>query len=488
VGHLLQPPQGLPDPEIAYRAGETLRRLEKVPHAAVAAAAVRALGKIKPPQTAEVLLAYLPMADTDAVADEIRATLTAVAVRDGKAEPALVIALTDPSPVRRATAGVALIEGGPPAERVRIKDAYPAVRDAARAEKDPEARFQLLFAMLTVARDRDAVGLLIDALPDFPRGRLWQAEDYLIQLAGKDAPKAAFGKSKESLTKARDAWAGWWDKAKAGGANLDQFAYAPRIHGKTLLVMMDNRYGSMGAVIELGPDLKEKWKIVGLYSPMDARFTPDGDVAIAEMNSNRVTVRDTQGRVKFTYQTNGNGNNRAYGNPQQVQVLANGNLLVTCRNVVFEFAKGKDEVVMQYLRANTYDIAAAHRLPSGETVVLLQNAPDHTIFIDGKGKELADRKLKTGMSVYMSAHVVESGENRVLVTEQNQVAEYDLASGKKVWSKAAGQPRSVQRLPNGNTLYVEANANRLVEVTPDGEEVWTYQPMNGLQLFRGYRR
>jgi outer membrane protein assembly factor BamB len=219
---------------------------------------------------------------------------------------------------------------------------------------------------------------------------------------------------------------------------------------------------------------------------MDARFTPEGDVVIAEMNSNKVTVRDTQGRVKATRTTS--GNNRSYGNPQQVQVLDNGNLLVTCRNVVYEFAKDKDEVVMTYPRTNTYDIAAAHRLPTGETLVMLQNAPDHAIFIDAKGKEIADRKLKTGMPVYQSAHVVGSGENQVLVTEQNQVAEYDLKTGKKVWFKTASQPRSVQRLPNGNTLYVEANTNRLVEVTPDGEEVWTYQPTNGMQLFRGYRR
>ena len=78
--------------------------------------------------------------------------------------------------------------------------------------------------------------------------------------------------------------------------------------------------------------------------------------------------------------------------------------------------------------------------------------------------------------------------------EENQyyrcgVVEYDLKKNESVWKRAVNQPRSVQRLPNGNTLVVEAtpNANRLVEFTPDGEEVWSYKP-DEMQVFRAYRR
>src|SRR5581483_10979363 len=152
VGPLRTAAHGDPDYEVAYRASECLKRMEKVPHAAVAAAAVRALGKLRPPGTAPVLLAFLPLADDEAVADDIRATLTAVAVHDGKADPALVAALTDPVAARRAAAAVALIEGGSPGERIRVKDAYPKVREAVKAEKDIETKFQVLYAMLTVAR------------------------------------------------------------------------------------------------------------------------------------------------------------------------------------------------------------------------------------------------------------------------------------------------------------------------------------------------
>jgi hypothetical protein len=68
------------------------------------------------------------------------------------------------------------------------------------------------------------------------------------------------------------------------------------------------------------------------------------------------------------------------------------------------------------------------------------------------------------------------------------VREYDLKEGKPVWTKSVNQPKSVQRLPNGNTLILDSGANRLLEVTPDGEEVWSYTPSNGMVLFRGYRR
>ncbi|HVK16981.1 MAG TPA: hypothetical protein VM533_08525 [Fimbriiglobus sp.] len=485
VGPLRTAAQNDADFEIAFRAGECLRRMEKVPHSAVAAAAVRALARSRPPEAAGVLLAFLPLADDDSVGEEIRAALKAMAVRDGKAEPALVAALMDMVAERRAAAAVALIEGGPSSDRIRVPDAYQKVRMAAKSETDVDARFRMTFSLLLTARDAESVGQLIDSLPALPRGRLWQAEDYLLQLAGKKAPAVVLGKSKESLTRARDAWREWWAKVSSG-TDLGKFAYTARVTGKTLLVLMDYRGLTSGAVVELGPDLKERWKIVGLSAPMDAQFLPDGSLAIAEHNSNRVTVRDTAGRI-LASRTIGSMN-KVYGNPQQIQVLESGNLLVTCRNVIVEFKRDKDEEVMRYVRTN-YDINAAYRLPDGQTLVLSQNGPNHGMFLDKEGKEQPDRKLKTGPP-YFQAHITAAGPDRVLLTELDKVVEYDLKKNESVWKRSVNQPRSVQRLPNGNTLVVEAtpNSNRLVEFTPDGEEVWSHQPTSGLQVFRAYRR
>lgn len=472
------------DPEVAYRAGESLKRMEKVPHTAVARAAARALAKLKTPEAAGVLIKFLPLSDSEEVSTEIRAALQTLAFRDGKADPALVTALTDPVAVRRAASAVALIEGGLPGTLPRNHDAYPQVLEAVKRESDVETRFQILFSLLTVAREKSAIGEIIKALPTLPRGRMWQAEDYLLQLAGKQAPKAVLGKTKESLKKAQDAWKTWWQSASTQ-IDLDKIQYTPRIAGKTILVMMDFRYGSMGEIVELGPDMNRNWKIGGLNSPMDVDFLQDGTVLIAEHNSNRVTIRDPKTNKTIANRTIG-GANRIYGNPQQVQVLDNGNLLVTCRNVIVEFKKDKDEEVMRFVR-NNYDIAAARRLPDGQTIVLLQNGPNHCIFLDAKGKEVKDRSLKI-QPPYYQAYIDQPTQDTVLLTEMHRVVEYNLKDGKEVWKKNINQPRSVQRLPNGNTLIVDAQSNKVVEYTPDGEDVWSYQPASGYNIFRAFRK
>ncbi|MCZ2340677.1 MAG: PQQ-binding-like beta-propeller repeat protein [Bacteroidales bacterium] len=468
------------DPEIAYRAGECLKRMEKVPHTAVARAAARALAKLQPEEAAGVLIKFLPLSDSEEVSAEIRLALKALAFRGGKADPALIAALKDTVAVRRSASAVALIEGSPSHQH----EAYTEVLAAAKRETDVETRFQMLFSLLTVAREKSAVGEIIEALPTLPRGRMWQAEDFLLQLAGDNAPKAVLGKTKESLKKAQDAWKAWWQTASTQ-IDLAKTPYTPRIAGKTILVMMDFRYGSMGEIVELGPDMNRNWKIGGLNSPMDVDFLKDGSVVVAEHNSNRVTIRDPKTNKTIANRTIG-GANRVYGNPQQVQVLDNGNLLVTCRNVIVEFKKDKDEEAMRFVR-NNYDIAAAHRLPDGQTVVLLQNGPNHCIFLDAKGKEVKERTLKVQMPYYQ-AYIDQPTKDTLLLTEMNRVVEYNLKDGKEVWKKIVNQPRSVQRLPNGNTLIVDAQSNKVVEYTPDGEDVWSYQPASGYNVFRAFRK
>ena len=75
------------DPEIAYQAGRVLKRMEKIPHAAVSAAAVRAVVKLKPPEAASALLAFLPLSDSEALSEDIRGALVALAAPNGKADP-----------------------------------------------------------------------------------------------------------------------------------------------------------------------------------------------------------------------------------------------------------------------------------------------------------------------------------------------------------------------------------------------------------------
>lgn len=482
IGPLRTASQGESDPEVAYRAMECLKRLEKVPHSTVAIAAVRALAKLKPDGTADVLLGFLPLADTQAVADEIGVTLAAVAYKGGKADIALVAALTDKVALRRGASAIALVEGAPAGEKP--SDVYPKILKAGQAEPDQDTKFRILFALTTIGKDKEAVTSLIDMLADLPRGRLWQAEDYLLQLAGKDAPSAQFKRTKESLTKAQDVWKKWWDGAREK-TDLAKFKYAERITGKTVLVMWDNTYGNAGQVVELGPDMKERWKISGLMTPNDVLFLPNNQVMISEMNANRVTIRDMSGQIVASRTLSGAGRKIAGGQPISLQMLDNGNIFIGCRNGVFEFKKDADEVVNSYAR-NQYDIQASHRLANGQTLLLASNDPKFNVILDEKLAEIPNKKLTVQMP-HWQAQIASTGPDTILIGEQQQLSEYNVKENKLIWKKAIANARSPQRLPNGNTMYVDQQ-NRIVEVAPDGEEIWSYQAPANMMLSKAIRK
>src|SRR5438128_2544271 len=74
---LLRQAERDPDVEIVRRAERCLQRIEKVPSTALSAAAARLVARRPPEGAAEVLLNYLPLADDETVADEVRDALAA---------------------------------------------------------------------------------------------------------------------------------------------------------------------------------------------------------------------------------------------------------------------------------------------------------------------------------------------------------------------------------------------------------------------------
>src|SRR5262249_29823188 len=84
----------------------------------VTRAAARLLAARRPAGAAEALLGYLPFAEEDAAGD-IEAALAAVGVPDGRPDPALLRALGDPSPARRAAAAEILCRHGRAAAAAR---------------------------------------------------------------------------------------------------------------------------------------------------------------------------------------------------------------------------------------------------------------------------------------------------------------------------------------------------------------------------------
>ncbi|WP_158059402.1 aryl-sulfate sulfotransferase [Halorussus halophilus] len=76
----------------------------------------------------------------------------------------------------------------------------------------------------------------------------------------------------------------------------------------------------------------------------------------------------------------------------------------------------------------------------------------------------------------------ENGTPTIVVadSENDRIVEYAKRGGewKETWELGSSQdfnwPRDADRLPNGNTLVVDSNNQRVIEVTPQGEVVWEF--------------
>lgn len=464
-----------PDPEIVFRAEEARKKIEKVSQASIAIAAGRALAKLNHADAAKAILAFLPLADNQVVIDELKQSLVTLAVRDGKPEPALLAALTDSLTVRRSAAALALLAGGDPKERIRIPAALPQVKAMIAKETDAETKFEAVLSMLTIVKDRDSVNDLIGLIPDVGRGRIWQIEDFLNQLAGANAPKIKWGKGKETLSIARDGWKTWWQSAKV---DWDTFTYRPRTEGSLLIVEWNQNGYGQGTVTLLGPNLKERAKLMNLGQPIDAVCLPGQRIAVAEQSVSRVTIRNYNGDVLKTIQIN---------QPMGLQLLSNGNLMIPLRNGVVEYDLDGKKIWSYDRPNNMHDVNTARRLKNGDTLLFTNSDQQkNCVRIDKNGKDVG-KPFQLGQPYYSPAVDV-INDNEIYITDYNKLTRYDLTTNKAGWTYNSNGITSVQTLPNGNLLLVSQTTNKIVELNAEKEEVWDYQVTNGMRLARAYRQ
>ncbi len=187
-------------PDSSALARRCLKAIEEEP-GLLSVAVVRILAARRPAGTAEALLAYLPHAENDTVMEELKAALAGVAYDKGKANPAVLKALGDDHPLRRASAIVALCQSGIAEPRATLRKLL--------LDPAPSVRLRASLA-LAQASDAKAVSTLIALLPDLPTAQAQEVESFLTELAGDQAPKAPVGVDDLSKQKARDEWAKWW--------------------------------------------------------------------------------------------------------------------------------------------------------------------------------------------------------------------------------------------------------------------------------------
>jgi HEAT repeat protein len=459
------------NPRIGPFALKCLQLIEKGSPNPLPAAAGRMLAMRAPDGAVATLLAYLPYADSADSGEQLRDLLSNLAVHDARAVPVLLKALDEKIPVRRSAAAVALVRRGGADNLAAVKKLF---KDA-----DPDVRFRTAMAVLTAARDKDSVPVLIALLAELPQDKVWQAEETLVFIAGDKAPAVSMVGDAEARKKASEAWVKWWadNNASVDLAKLD--LTEQRELGYVLITENNFPGKNTGRIAELDAGGQVRWQIDNASFPQDAVATNNNHVILIDNNGMHVAEREIPPGNKIIWEKN---------LPQQafrVQRLANGNTFVACRNGLLEYDRTGKEVLNQQ-RPNEW-LFDAQKLPDGQ-IVLLNNAGRYTrIGADGKEAKafnVPQNILQFGMNgaaALPNDHVLVASW-QVVGNVQGKVTELD-ADGKTVMEAGVMQPNNFYRLPNGHTLVTCQNQTHVVELDKTGKIV---NDMKDLQ-FRPWR-
>jgi hypothetical protein len=418
---------------------------------------VRVLARQHPEGAAGALLDYLPAAEDEAVAEQIRDALAQLAAGEPKAVTAtsspsmalLEAALKDPSAVKRAAAAVALFRTNPQGQQAAVR----------KLLHDPDAAVRARVALaLAAGRDKEAVPVLIDLLEQYPTPETRAIPEMLYRLAGDKAPAAPANTSEAVLRKYREDWKAWWkdEGDKVDAARLGEVVKsAPH----TLVLLLD-----AGKAIYLDGANRTAWELDNLQFPLDAQLLPGDRVLVTEHQGNRVTERNRQNQVLWEKKIEG---------PIAAQRLPNGNTFIATRQQLLEF-DAKGEQVFHYARPNGEQIMKAQKLPNGDYACVTQLGATRYVRLDAKGKELKS----FGINLKYSGgriHVLPNGNVLVPESDLNRVVEYD-PNGRPVWHAEFDQPIAALRLPGGNTLVTSYDPARgAAELDRAGRAVWQFK-------------
>jgi PQQ-like domain len=458
---LLRQAERTTNPEVLRRCERCLKDIEKVPTRTLACAAARLIAELKPDEAMITLLNYLPIADDDAVADDVRSAIASLAMKDGKPDPVLLKALESRETIKRSAAAEAFARNGD-------KNIRAAMRKLMATENEIDIKLRIATALVSAAKDKEVVEDMIKLMTEAPVESGWRAEEILVRLAGDKTPMVSLGGAQASRDKARSEWMKWWkDNEKTIDlAKLDELE--PTL-GYTLIIEMDARNGVGGRVKEISPDGKVRWEIKNVEFPTDAIVLPGNRVIVAEQNNNRVSERETAtGKVIWETTT--------LNQPIGLQRQGNGNIVVVGRQQLVEW--DHDRKALTTITRQQFDIVAGAKLRNGNFAVYTQQGL--IVIYDKSGKEQLDSfRVGTGRggNYFSTMQVLPNG--RVLITQPTGVAEVDLANKKADVMVKYPSPMSAQKLPNGNILVSSQNTFQVAELDPKtSKPVWEYKQDN----------
>jgi HEAT repeat protein len=447
------------DWEIRRRATRAVSRIQAGPEMSLPAAAARLLLHRAPEGALEVLLGYVPFTNDEGTEEEILSAMCALSARSVKVSPALLKAVNDRLPARRAAAVYVLGRVGTGA-------------DCDRAEKlledsNPYVRYRASQGFLA-AKDKKAVPVLLDLLVKAPTQSLClQAEDLLNQVALDKAPTISVGEaSPQQRKKAHDAWEGWW-KGNRAKVNLAMLNRREGFRGLRVICEFDwNGRWNGGTVWECGRDGKSRWKIDNLLGPMDARVLRNGNVLVAENHGRRVAEYTRKGQKVWEFLLHGNPVN---GNPVACQRLPNGNTFIACYYNYMEVTKDK-KVVYNVTRVPNSYLFYGHKKKNGN-IVLMTSMGTVEEWNATRTKQIRSIQVQT-FGNWAAAEGLPNGNYLVALMSKSQVQEVDR-KGNVRWKADIVGAHTATRMPNGNTLVACMNNRLVAEFDRSGKKVWS---------------
>jgi len=419
-------------------------------------AAARVLVARKAPGACETLLDYLPSIEEPETAEEVASVLSRVALaKGGKAEPVLVKALSDKYPVKRWAAAAALTKAA-------LKDNRTAITKLL-SDTNPGVRRHVALALLDV-KDKEGIPTLI-SLTDKSSADAEAAEEWLVSIAGEKSPIAPDGESANARERYRKSWEGWWkdNKAKLDLAKLD---LNPIGHGLTVvgvLAFPAKRVGTPGKILVLDSSMKVKWEVDNFNYPVYGCLTRRDRVLVCEYNTNKVTERDSKGKVHFERSLT--------SQPVYAQRLTNGNTFIVTRNQLLEVDRTGRRDVKTITRLG-YDVLSANRHRDGTFSMISSNGS--CLKLDRDGRQTASFAVgSVYYSVGFKVHFLPKGGVVVPDYLNSKIREYD-SSGKLVREFVSYRPSSVTKLPTGGYLVCSRLNSNLLEYDKNGKQVSTH--------------
>ena len=439
------------DPEVARRVEAYLEAVPEVLTFQVLAAALTLIERQPAPEAFAALWEFLPtVAARDGFVERTVTTLGRLQAVSPEIRPELSAGLTSRNTDERLWAGMALVQAG---------DKFRAFTKPLWGDADGLIRAKVGLACAERG-ERGAVLALISCLDDAPAGPALVAEDFLCRMvaAGQKVPPP-FAADPKSRKICREAWEAWW---KTNGAKVDLAKLSgDAMRGLTLVSEMDLNAGfSKGRIYELNSEGKIVWELSLASAVTDLQRLPNGHLMVTEWATQTVKEIDrdfaTTGKVYWSFKTG--------GSPILGLRLPDGDTVVgTEGSAVVVSAKGDQKTKIETESGVKHGV----RLRNGHLVFVTTG---NVLEFDGEFKEV--RRFAHGQQLqgWGSVEALANGHYLIADCVANRVVEV-TAEGKEVWRADCPNPRRTQRLPNGDTLIGLVSGQAIIRVGRDGKKI-----------------